>query len=236
MTGALDGAAFRLAALASRRFPDGAALDAYLDGDAGLADYLRCGEPRCSWGVAPGSMYCESHKLDRQRAQQRDYKARKAAGATRPSCCDGRRCQQHKQAHDARRGYGNTWAAGARGVRRVAWLYELFGQDGRSWSCRDAAGHLDSSDRGPWEGRTRSTLHPDPWGDEGARQWFAGHAGWVNHPLPDIAPRVKRATVPDPRSDLDRLRQIHRIRRVNGYGPWGENVRVKVRGWCSDAA
>jgi hypothetical protein len=35
------------------------------------------------------------------------------------------------------------------------------------------------------------------------------------------------------RPDLDRLAEIHRIRHVNGYWPWGENVRVLLRG-CMD--
>jgi len=289
---ALDGATFRLAALAARRFPEGEALDAYVDGDAGLADFLRCGEPGCPWGVAPGSEYCESHKVDRQRAQQRAYKARQGEPEPRqPDCCGNpppwptrkrdnpgdplqadarayeatvhsqcygwpqagaltqlgapskptaKRCGQHKDAHDTGRGYEVAWRSGARGQRRVGRLYEVLGQDGgdscgRGW---DAAGPLPATDRGPDEGQTkarsRRLAYPDPWVTEEARRWFAGHAGWVNHPLAETAPWVKRVTASELRSDLDRLRQIHRVRHVNGYGPWGENVRVKVRGLRSD--
>jgi hypothetical protein len=288
--GQLDGAAFRLAALAARRFPEGEALDAYLDGDAGLADYLRCGEPECAWGVAPGSTYCQSHRIDRQRAQQRAYRARQGEPEPPPPDCCGnpppwprkcrawqddphqadarayeatahelargrwadprplrmlgapskptsKRCGQHEDAHNAGRGYGHAWAAGARGLRRVSRLYELFGQDGRSWGAHDAAGRLDSSDDGRPD-RLKGTPTPYvPLGKhEDAERWFARHPGWVNHPLPESPPRVaerRRLAASWLRPDLDRLAEIHRIRHVNGYWPWSENVRVLVRG-CMD--
>jgi hypothetical protein len=239
VSGRLDGAAFRLATLAARRFPEGGALDAYLDGGAGLADYLRCGEPGCRWGVEPGSVYCRSHKIERQRAQQREYKARRKAGiiAARPPCCPAtRRCDQHDQAAIINRGYVTAWASGTRGGRRVDWLYDMLGRDagdrwGRGW---DAAGWLDQTDRGPDEGATRpGVIHPCPWRDDAARRWFAGHLGWVNHPLPETAGATWLAAS-RLRPELDRLAEIHQIRRVNGFGPWiGEKIHLLLEEACS---
>jgi hypothetical protein len=235
---ALDSAPFRLAALAAKRFPEGEALDAYLDGDAGLADYLRCGEPGCPWGVEPGSTYCGPHKVGRQRAQQRAYKAR--GGATgRPDCCEGRLCPQHSAARAARRGYRNSWAAGARGTRRIEWLYRLFGQDDHSWGVRDIAGRLDWSDDGHNDRlRGTRTAYPDLRGGH-AQQWFASHPGWINHPLPPTpawAAGRQRAPASRVRPGLDRLAEIRQVRRVNGYWPWpGENVRLRVRDLCDGA-
>jgi hypothetical protein len=288
---ALDGAPFRLAALAVRRFPEGEALDAYLDGDAGLADYLRCGQQGCPWGVEPGSTYCQPHKVDRQRAQQRAYKGRQGEPEPpSPDCCGdpppwprkvrgwqddprqadarvfeatahevargrrqvrplvmlgapskptGKRCGQHKDARDVGRGYEAAWQSGARGLRRVEWLYAILGEGGggkwgRGW---DAAGPLPATDRGPDEGRTRKKglAYPDPWTDEDARVWFTSHPGWVNRSLPETAAWPSRArwvTASELRPELDRLAEIHRIRHVNGYWPWGENVRVMMEGLC----
>jgi hypothetical protein len=285
--GQLDGAAFRLAALASERFPYGEALDAYLDGEAGLADFLRCGEPGCLWGVEPGSYYCRSHGAERTAASKRAYKARKGDAEPSPDCCGdpppwprkvkvgqddprqadargyegtahelargrwhvrplgmlgapskptGKRCGQHKDAHDTGRGYETVWRSGARGDHRVAWLYGILGQDGsgtwgRGW---DAAGPLPATDRGPDEGRSSWYVDlpcPHLWADKGALDWFAGHPGWVNHPLPETAPWTPQArwvSASQLRPELDRLSEIHRIRHVNGYWPWGENVRVLV--------
>lgn len=245
---ALQGAPFRLAALAARRFPEGAALGAYLDGDAGLADYIRCkglrdqfssGAPvtPCSWGAEPGAERCEVHKAGQIAQQKRDYKARRAAGVTkvRPPCCSAtRKCDQHGQADIIKRGYQNAWAAGARGERRVAWLYELFGQDeGQGWGVRDAAGYLDRSDDGHGDRlRGTPTLYPDLRQRPEAGHWFASHPGWVNHQLPDMPARAtgrRRLTASWLRPELDRLGQIHRVRRVDGYHPWmSENVRVLV--------
>ena len=85
LKGTLKGAAFRLAGLAVRRYPDG------WDNNIGLADYIRCATPGCPNGVPQrngntGALprYCLTCKDDRLKAQKKASRDRKA-GKLRPA-------------------------------------------------------------------------------------------------------------------------------------------------------
>jgi hypothetical protein len=288
----LDGAAFRLAGLAAKRFPEGDALDAYLDATAALADYLRCEQRGCLWGretIRHG--YCRSHAAERTAASKRAHRASQGEPEPpSPDCCGdpppwpgkvrgwqddpgqadargyeatahqlarGHRadprplrmlggpasptrftCGQHRDAGKIGRGYEAKWCSGARGASRVEWLCAMLGQPGHAWGVHDMDRPLDTSDDGR-AGRLKGTAtpYPDLRRRPEARDWFAGHAGWVNYPLPETAARPSRArwgTASELRPGLDRLAEIHRIRHVNGFWPWcwriGENVRVWIEG------
>jgi len=155
--GSEQGTPLRLAALAWERFPDGEAFDALRSGRARMADYKRCQTPRCQRGTeTPRTMYCPPCKEARKRLQKRLYKRRQGQGqgmavAARtaqsggrarvdpvwrspggkqptPTCCPIRgRCEQHEWYDDFARGYRNAWAAGSRGLRRIEWLFGIFG-------------------------------------------------------------------------------------------------------------